>query len=171
MLKDGWPGGLSLIWERPMKNFTIICLSATALGLAACGGPSDSGEVTVEDVPTAEITRTEVKTEAVLSAERTSEGLKEQGEKLVGAAEEKAAELKEVSETIKTNTALNADRLKTDGAIDAQSAAQMKDAANERASDLEEAAEEIVEDAKDQAEAMAETGKKMVEEVKEANPE
>ena len=154
-----------------MKNFKMIFLSATALGLASCGGPSDSGEVTVEDVPTAEITRTEVKTEAVLSAERTSAGLKEQGEKLVGEAEEKAAELKDVSETIRTNTALNADRLKADGAIDAESADMMKDAAAERADNLEGAAEEIVSDAKDQAEAMAETGKKMVEEVKEAKPE
>ena len=154
-----------------MKNFTIILLSATALGLTACGGGADSGEVTVEDGPTAEITRTEVKTEAVLSAERTSTGLKEQGEKLVGEAEEKASELRDVSETIKAKTAENAERLKANGAIDAKSADMMKEAAQERAGDLDLAAEEIVAGAKDKAQAMEDTGKKMVEEVKKAKPE
>ncbi len=144
-------------------------LAATALALAACSGANESGEVTVEDA--AEITATEVKTEAVLSAERTREGLNEQGKRLVGEAQEKAAALEDVGETIKTKTELNAERLKSDGAIDTESAEKMKAAADEKAAALKSTGDEIVNDAKDKAKAMKDTGEKMVEEVKDAKPE
>lgn len=149
-----------------MKTLKITILGAAMIAITACGGPAETGEVTIEDGTTVEITRTEVKSETVLSAERTASSLKEQGEKLVGDAENKASELKDLGETIKVKTAENAQRLKAEGVIDDNSADMMKDAAENRANDLEATAKEIVTDAKDQAKAMEETGEKMMEEVK-----